>query len=232
MVPIKDLLTGAETHRRKTGRPLVILSYAQSLDGGIAARRDTPLLLSSAAAMEMTHQLRAAHDGILVGIGTLLADDPRLNVRLAQGRDPQPVVLDSRLRFPLDAALLRGSRPAWIACLPGVDPQKRVELEQRGATVLSLPEGEDGRVSLPDLLSCLGEKGLSSLMVEGGAGVITSFLAQGLADRLVLTVAPLIIGGLRAVHPEAALSSQPRLENPGYERLGDDLIVWGALSYR
>jgi len=231
MVPIDELLSGAKTHRQKTGRPLVTLSYAQSLDGSITARRGIPMHLSGPASMEMTHQLRAAHDGILVGIGTLLADDPRLSVRLAKGRDPQPVVLDSRLRFPLDASLLQGSRLPWIASLPGADPQKRVELEKRGATILSLAEDDDGRVSLPDLLRCLAEKGLNSLMVEGGASVISSFFAQGLADRLVLTIAPVIIGGLRAVEPESGLISRPRLENPGYERLGDDLIVWGALSY-
>ena len=231
MVPIDELLAGAETHRHKTGRPLVTLSYAQSLDGSIAARQGIPRRLSGPASMEMTHQLRAAHDGILVGIGTILADDPRLNVRLVQGRDPQPVVLDSRLRFPLDASLLQGSCPPWIASLPGVDPQKRVELKEHGAIILSLVESEDGRVSLPDLLRCLAEKDLNSLMVEGGARVITSFLSQRLADRLVLTIAPIIIGGLRVVEPEATLVSQPRLKNPGYERLGDDLIVWGALSY-
>lgn len=231
MVPIDELLAGAQKHRHNTGRPLVTLSYAQSLDGSITAERGIPLRLSSPASMEMTHHLRAAHDGILVGIGTLLADDPRLNVRLVQGRDPQPVVLDSRLRFPLDANLLKGNRPPWIASLPGTDPQKRVELEKHGATILSLAEGGDGRVSLPDLLTCLADKGLNSLMVEGGASVITSFFVQGLADRLVLTIAPVIIGGLRAVEPEASLASLPRLENVGFERLGGDMIVWGALSY-
>jgi 3,4-dihydroxy 2-butanone 4-phosphate synthase/GTP cyclohydrolase II len=180
--------------------------------------------------MAKTHRLRAAHDGILVGIGTVLADDPRLNVRLAEGRDPQPIVLDTRLRLPLNARLLKGSRPPWIAALPGANPQKQAQLEESGARVLSLPPGEDGRISLAALLSCLAELGLNSLMVEGGARVITSFLAQGLVDHLVLTVAPVIVGGLRAVDAEAVLPAPLRLILPGYERLGDDLIVWGKIS--
>jgi 3,4-dihydroxy 2-butanone 4-phosphate synthase/GTP cyclohydrolase II len=227
MLPIDELLAGARAHRQKTGRPLVTLSYAQSLDGSIAARRDSPLRLSGPEAMALTHRLRAAHDGILAGIGTVLADDPRLNVRLADGRDPQPVVLDSRLNLPLDARLLGNNRLPWIAALQGADPQKQRQLEQRGARILILPAGQDGRISLPALLDCLAELGLNSLMVEGGASVITSFLAQGLVDRLVLTVAPVIVGGLRAVDSEAAFPMRPQLKNPGYERLGDDLIVWG-----
>ncbi len=229
-VPIDELLAGARTYRQSTGRPLVTLSYAQSLDGSIAVRRGSPLRLSGPEAMAMTHRLRLAHDGILVGIGTVLADDPRLNVRLAEGRDPQPVVLDSRLRLPLYASLLGGSRLPWIAALPGVDPHKQAQLEARGAQILSLPAGEDGRISLSALLSRLAELGLDSLMVEGGARVITSFLVQGLVDRLVLTVAPVVVGGLHAVDAEAALPAPLRLILPGYERQGDDLIVWGKIS--
>jgi 3,4-dihydroxy 2-butanone 4-phosphate synthase/GTP cyclohydrolase II len=232
MIPIEELLAGANSHREKTGRPLVMLSYAQSLDGSLAARRGSPLHLSGPASLEMTHRLRLAHDAILVGIGTVLVDDPRLNVRLPGLKpgytDPQPVVLDSHLRFPLDRQLLHGTRLPWIAALPGADPQKQVELEQRGARILHLPPGKDGRLLLPALLSCLGELEINSLMVEGGASVIASFLEQGLADRLVLTIAPLLVGGFHIeIGRDAVL---PRLENVGTERLGDDLIVWGEIS--
>ena len=228
MVSIDELLAGARAHQLKTGRPLVTLTYAQSLDGSIAARRDSQLHLSGPESMAMTHRLRTAHDGILVGIGTVLADDPRLTVRLVEGRDPQPVVLDSRLRLPLDARLLSNNRPPWIATLPGADPEKQSELEQRGARILSLPAGEDGRISLPELLRCLAELGLNNLMVEGGASVITSFLAQGLVDNLILTIAPVIIGGLGAIEAQGAVPHY-RLDSPAYERLGDDFIVWGKI---
>ena len=92
MVPIERLLARAEEHRRKIGRPLVTLAYAQSLDGSLSAGRGHPLNLSGSEAQEITHRLRAAHDAILVGIGTVLADDPRLTVRLVKGPQPQPVV--------------------------------------------------------------------------------------------------------------------------------------------
>jgi riboflavin-specific deaminase-like protein len=161
----------------------------------------------------------------------VLSDDPRLNVRLpglASGyTDPQPVVLDSHLRFPLERRLLNGGRPPWVAALPEADPQKQVQLEQRGARILHLPPGDDGRLSLTALLSCLGELGISSLMVEGGSRVIASFLAQGLVERLVLTIAPLLVGGLHVKLARDAIL--PRLDNIGYERLGQDLIVWGEV---
>ena len=102
------------------GRPVVTLSYAQSLDGSIAARRGFPLQISGTESAQLTHQLRAVHDAILVGIGTVLADDPHLTVRHAQGKDPQPVVLDSQLRFPLGAKLLRERSP-WIATTSRAD---------------------------------------------------------------------------------------------------------------
>jgi 3,4-dihydroxy 2-butanone 4-phosphate synthase/GTP cyclohydrolase II len=218
----------AECKAGKNGRPLVTLSWAQSLDGSLSARRGEPLRLSGPQSMQLTHRLRAAHDAILVGIGTLLSDDPRLSVRLVEGRDPQPVVLDSRLRFPSQAALLEGARPPWIAHLPGADPEKQVELEGRGARLLVLPPDEEGRVSLPALLDCLSELGIRSLMVEGGASVIASFLAQGLADRMLVTIAPIIVGGLHM--DEGRLPNPAYVKNTGFERLGEDLVVWGVVS--
>ena len=139
--------------------------------------------------MAMTHGLRAAHEAILVGIGTVLADNPRLNVRLVEGPDPQPVILDSRLRFPPYANLLKNGRSPLIAANAGADAERRQALEAAGARVLVLP-GNNGWVDLADLLKHLGSMGINSLMVEGGARVITSFLASRLVDQVVLTLAP------------------------------------------
>ena len=113
-VALEPLLTGINQHFQEQGRSWVTLSYAQSLDGSIAARRGSPLVLSGSATLEITHHLRSRHAAILVGIGTLLADDPQLTVRLVPGEDPQPVVLDSQLRFPLDARLLQTTKSPWI----------------------------------------------------------------------------------------------------------------------
>ena len=232
VIPILDqvceFLQSAAAHRRRTGRPLVTLSYAQSLDGSIADRPGRPLALSGSQAMAMTHGLRAAHEAILVGIGTVLADNPRLNVRLVSGQDPQPVVVDSRLRFPPYANLLKNRRSPWIATSEGADPERQQALEAAGARVLRL-QGSNGWVNLAGLLGQLGSLGINSLMVEGGAQIITSFLVSRLVDQVVLTIAPLLVGGLRVVDHlgHSSLRRFPRLKNLSFQQLGDDLVLRG-----
>lgn len=210
-------------------RPRVGLCFAQSLDGSLALERGRPTLLSGPQSARLTHALRAAHDAILVGGGTVLADDPQLTVRHAPGPDPQPVILDSRLRTPPGAFLVaRHPRRAWIAALEGADRARRAALEASGAQVLALPASAAGGVDLPALLDCLAGRGVRRLMVEGGAQVLTRFLAEGLADWVCITLAPCFIGGLRAL--EAPLPGLPRLQDVIYQTVGDDLVVWGKLS--
>jgi GTP cyclohydrolase II len=223
-----SILSTAAAHRRHTGRPYVTLTYAQSLDGSIAGRPGHPLPLSGAASMALTHSLRAAHDAILVGIGTVLADNPNLNVRLVNGKNPQPVIVDSRLRFPVYANLLRHGRTPWIATGERADAERQQALEAAGARVLRV-SGSNGWVDLPALLAQLGELGISSLMVEGGAQIITSFLASRLVDQVVVTIAPLLVGGLRAVDSLGYGSAKglPRLTRLSYLPLGDDLVLRG-----
>jgi GTP cyclohydrolase II len=215
-----------------TGRPFVTLSYAQSLDGSIAARRGEPLMLSGTESMMMTHRLRAEHDAILVGIGTVIGDDPRLTVRLVAGDSPQPVVLDSRLRFPLTASLLSGPQKPWIATVEDAPSANEKALQHVGARVVRLPATKEGKVDLRALLAYLRRQGIASLMVEGGAGVITSFLSEGLADRLVLTVAPNLVGGIPAIQMQTTngRSILPRLQQPSFTQVGSDLVVIGNLT--
>jgi riboflavin-specific deaminase-like protein len=232
MIPILDqvieCLRSAPAHRRRTGRPFVTLSYAQSLDGSIADRPGRPLALSGPQAMALTHGLRTLHQAILVGIGTVLADNPRLNVRLVEGPDPQPVVVDSRLRFPPYANLLKNRRTPLIATTEGADPERQHPLEAAGARVLRLP-GSNGWVDLAGLLGQLGSMGINSVMVEGGAQIITSFLASRLVDQVILTIAPLLVGGLRVVDHLSRSSRRrfPRLQRLSYQQLGDDLVLRG-----
>ena len=218
------------------GRPFVTLSYAQSLDGSIAARRGATTPISGPEALRLTHQLRAHHDAILVGIGTVLADDPQLTVRLVPGPNPQPVIVDSRLRLPPTARLLGDGRP-WIATTDAADRRRQAALEAAGARVVRLPADDAGRVSLPALLAYLHRQGIRSLMVEGGAQVITGILADRLADRLVVTIAPLLLGGLNAVatgRPSgpAALNGHllPALLRPRYRVVGRDVVLFGELE--
>jgi 3,4-dihydroxy 2-butanone 4-phosphate synthase/GTP cyclohydrolase II len=240
MIPIENLLQGAGDHRHATGRPWVTLSYAQSLDGSLTARRGSPFSLSGGESLTLTHRLRAAHDAVLVGIGTVLADDPKLTVRLVEGSQPLPVILDSHLRCPPQANLLKGSRRPCIAALEDAPGTRKASLEAAGAQVLRFSPDEAGRIRLPALLECLAGLGINSLMVEGGGEVISAFLSQRLVDQVVLTIAPLFLGGYRSVGQDVSVPPveqghgaapvYPRLRDAGSENLGDDLIVWGRLN--
>lgn len=212
-------------------RPFVTLSYAQSLDGSISVAPDASLPLSSPESLEMTHRIRAAHDAILVGIGTVIADDPRLSVRLHAGNNPQPIILDTQLRFPTDAQLLADSTIPWVLAGDRAARDRQVALESAGARVMRVTNEPRGGVHLPSALASLHAQGIRSIMVEGGARVITSFLRDRLVDLLILTIAPVIVGGLRGV---GNLSLAPgdqllKLEQIHHSAFGPDLVVWGPV---
>ena len=216
-----------DSYREESGRPFVTLSYAQSLDGCLTLHQGTASPVSGDAAMKITHQLRAAHDAILVGVGTVLADDPRLTARLADGDDPQPIIVDSHLRTPSTARLV--DRGVWIATTSSADGDRCHMLEQAGARIVTLPADSTGKVDLESLLLWLGGQNISRLMVEGGGEVITSFLRERLANRLVITLSPVLAGGYRAVSDmgTAQWGELPRLRSLSVEAAGEDLIVWG-----
>jgi riboflavin-specific deaminase-like protein len=180
--------------------PWVTIKYAQTLDGRIATRSGESQWISGSDSLVYAHELRATHDAILVGVGTVLRDDPRLTVRLVEGRSPLRVVADSALRTPPGAALLDGPEPPLFAATATADPARRADLEARGAQVIVLPSQEDGRVDLQALLVALAARGMRSVLVEGGAEMITSLLRRRLAHRLVVCVAPKVLGlGVEAI---------------------------------
>jgi riboflavin-specific deaminase-like protein len=206
----------------------VTLSYAQSLDGSLTACPGRREPLSGPEALRLTHWLRASHAAILVGIGTVLIDDPRLTVRLVAGAHPRAVVVDSQLRTPPTANVLcRGRGHPWIATTAAASAERRARLEAAGARVLPLPATPGGQVDLAALLAWLAAEGITTLMVEGGARIITSFLAAGLVDQVVLTLAPRLLGGPRALGEVGAEARArlPRLASVRYTQLGGDLIV-------
>lgn len=225
-------LVAAETATRARSWPWVTLSYAQTLDGSIAAEPGKPFEISSPETMQITHRLRAEHDAILVGIGTVLADDPLLNVRLVDGKDPQPIILDSRLRTPLDSRLIqRSDLHPWIVF--STDPEKGREeaLAAAGARLLRVERRPDGRLSLPQLLECVKSLGITSVMVEGGSRVISSFLQASLVDWAVITISPRWSGGLPAFERDAGSQSNlPYLIEPNYQQCGPDLVVSGRVA--
>ncbi|TVP59665.1 MAG: GTP cyclohydrolase [Halomonadaceae bacterium] len=212
-----------------TGRPHVTLCYAQSWDGSITTAPGKTMSLSSDAGMQMTHQLRSLHDGILVGIGTVLADNPRLNVREWSGSDPQPIVLDSRLRMPPDSKLCQNDEPhCWVLTTPSAATHRN------DCELIVVPGDEDGHVNLNKALEILHQRGIRHLMVEGGASVITAFLRAGLADAAVLTIAPVFIGGYNAIGSlgDADNRAFPHMVPLNSCQLGNEMMVWGRLSYR
>ncbi|RGB31695.1 dihydrofolate reductase-like domain-containing protein, partial [Rhizophagus diaphanus] len=177
-------------------RPFVTLTYAQSLDGKISGIGGKQLRLSCEESMIMTHRLRTYHDGIMVGIGTIINDDPRLTE--SKINQPQPIILDSELRFPLSAKLLTSNecKSPWIFTSHNCDNEKRKILEQLGAKVIPIDSDQIGQLSLTHLLSILHIQpfSINHLMVEGGARIIQSFLKNELIDLLIVTTAPVFVG--------------------------------------
>lgn len=232
----------AHSYFAQTGLPHVTLSYAQSLDGSIAAAPGHPIAISSPESMQLTHALRASHDAILIGVETQLSDNPRLNVRLVKGPNPQPVVVDSHLRISTSARLFE-EHPQVVVATLAQSVQQYAErysaLKQRNVSILPLPANAQGQVDLCVLLQALGERKIRSLMVEGGSRILTSMLMDKLARYVVVTVAPSYVGGYRVLqHQEAGTaasslfppSALPRLLNPIYTPMGTDMVVWGAVT--
>lgn len=222
-----------------TGRPWVILKYAMSADGKLATRTGDSQWITGLKARHLVHRLRNAVDAVAVGVDTVLADDPLLTTRLPRGgRDAVAVVLDSQARTPPTSALLRGSRGApVVVAVTAAAPAARVErLRSAGAEVEVLPEGPGG-VSWSHLLDRLGARGLTSLLVEGGARVAGSLVDAGLVDKLMVFMAPLVIGGSEAPGPVAGqgaetLSEALRLERVRFRRLGTDILLEGYAGGR
>jgi diaminohydroxyphosphoribosylaminopyrimidine deaminase/5-amino-6-(5-phosphoribosylamino)uracil reductase len=208
-------------------RPAVTLKWAMSLDGHIATASGESQWISSPAGRRWALRLREGHDAVLVGSGTALADDPRLNRRLDLAAGPiLRVVLDRRLRLAPQARMLAEPGPVLVYTEAG-DPRRTSALEAGGATVARLPRVEPGAV-LADLFT----RGVHSLLVEGGGEILAAFLEAGAFDRVAVCCAPILIGGDRAPSPVGGrgietLAEAPRLEGVKVERQGGDLLVTG-----
>jgi diaminohydroxyphosphoribosylaminopyrimidine deaminase / 5-amino-6-(5-phosphoribosylamino)uracil reductase len=223
-----------------SGRPFVTLKAGMTLDGRIATASGESRWITSAAARRAAQQLRRRHDAVLVGVGTILADDPRLTVR-SGGRvgatQPLRVVLDGRLRTPPAARVLRGGAggPALILTLKGGSAARRARLERAGAVVLEVP-GRAGRIDLSKALRVLGRRGITSLLVEGGSEVLGAALDAAIGDRVVLFVAGRLLGG-RGARPVFGGRGAPRLQGAArveplsVRRVGGDLVVEGRLTF-
>ncbi|MEM9987887.1 MAG: bifunctional diaminohydroxyphosphoribosylaminopyrimidine deaminase/5-amino-6-(5-phosphoribosylamino)uracil reductase RibD [Pseudomonadota bacterium] len=221
-------------HSLTSSRPYVYAKLAMSLDGYTATRTGQSKWITGPEARAKGHNLRQQTDAILVGVGTVLADDPRLDPR-PEGRESAPslkVVLDTHLRTPLDAKLLSSPGPVLMAVGPNTDADKRAAFEERGATVLPLPL-VGGRPSLPILLRHLKTIPCQSVMVEGGGSLLGSAFDEKLVDEVWAFMAPLIMGGgqpaINGIGP-AHVQEALRLENISTESLGQDLFLRGTIA--
>jgi len=217
--------------RMREGRPHVTLKLAVSADGkaGLAGRR--PAAITGEAVRERVHRCRAMHDAILVGVGTALADDPLLTVRLPGmvHRSPVRIVLDSALRLSPESKLARGARavPLWILAGPDAPPPHADALRAQGAEVLQV-QGSGDRRDLASALKLISARGITRLLVEGGPTVAGAFLTAGLVDQAVLLRSPIEIGpdGIDALEglPLTALTRSPRLHSRSVETVGNDTV--------
>jgi GTP cyclohydrolase II len=209
-------------------RPFVVLRYTQTLDGRILARSAEPDPASAEAQVVIWNALRAACDAVLVGVGTVLADNPSLTVRAIPGRSPARVILDSTLRTPMTAAVLSLDAPTYLMTNSQVDDQsKRQALAARQIAIRSVPPGRGG-LDISAVLRQLYAEGIRSVVAEGGPSVITSLLAANAADRVVVSISPQIRGHGPGGFGELGdgVSVQPlRLNGQSVHLVGDTIIV-------
>jgi diaminohydroxyphosphoribosylaminopyrimidine deaminase / 5-amino-6-(5-phosphoribosylamino)uracil reductase len=184
----------------RTGLPFVTLKFAQTLDGRIAAASGHSRWISSPPSLRFAHRLRAHNDAILVGASTVAVDDPALTCRLVRGRNPIRIVVDSRLRLSPDSIIFSDGKRTLAVSSHRAPAKRRILLEKKGIEVVQIGSNPEGRIDLHELLTLLGKREISSLLVEGGANLATSFLRERLADRLIVILAPKIVGvGINAI---------------------------------
>lgn len=218
--------------RVRTGRPLVSLKLAASLDGRIAARSGESRWITGERARERAHLLRAEHDAIMVGSGTVVADDPQLTCRLPglAHRSPVRIAVDSQLHIPATARLVAEARQqsTWVVMTGSADPKRQAAFRAAGVELIAADTDSLGRVDLSAALGLLGARGLTRLLVEGGGRLAAALLRAGLVDRLIWMGAPVLIGGdgIPAIANLGldGLADAPRFEHIATEVVGGDVV--------
>jgi len=224
-------LNEAYIKHRRTGLPFVIAKWAMTLDGRIATRSGDSRWISGEASRALVHGLRGQVDAILVGIGTVLRDDPRLTARLPERRHPARVIVDSTLRLPRDAHVLaRDGAPVIVATTSRSRPDIRRDLEACGVELI-VADGPAGRVDLRALFETLGRRGVVSLLVEGGGTIHGACFDAGLVDKLMVFVCPMVVGG-PGPSPVAGvgvehLAAAWRLDRATVRQIEQDVIIEG-----
>ena len=228
--PIGALLGTVRPTRTK---PYIVVKYAQTLDGRIATSSGDARWITGEEERRVSHALRASCDAVVVGVGTVLRDDPRLTVRMVPGASPIRVVLDSTLRVPDGARVLADDATTMIVTTDRSAAERRDDLRRLGVSLVVVPSGPGG-VDLAEALGVIREQGIRSALVEGGGEVITSFLADNLADRLVVAIAPRLLGsGTDAVRDLGVtdVSRSVRIEGRAVHLVGEDVLIAGDVAH-
>mgnify|MGYP000680407901 CR=1 FL=1 len=216
---------------KSRNRPFITLTYAQSLDGSIAAMDKTQLTLSGEESFTLTHELRSLHSSILVGIKTVMADNPRLTVRLVPGNNPTPVILDTHGKISPDAKVFQEQeRNVLIVGSRKSGPFDTFYTTNNGYKKLYCETEESGLLDLNHLMSLLQNQNIESVMVEGGARVISNFLSAGLVDCLLLTISPRLVGGYNALSHYGL--SQLGFKKSHFLSVGEDIVFWGCPEWK
>lgn len=227
-----DRLNQVFFHYIQTKRPFVTLKYAMTLDGKIAAYTGVSRWITSPTARAHVHQQRHQHSAIMVGLGTVLMDDPLLTCRLPDGggKHPLRIICDSQLRTPLSAQVVQTARavPTLLATC-NADRQRQACYEQAGCRVLRIPE-RDGHIALPQLMERLGAEGIDSILLEGGSTLHWAALESGIVQRVQAYIAPKLLGGQQAKGPIGGLGFPTPdeaifLENSRITQLGQDFLI-------
>ncbi|GEK32864.1 bifunctional diaminohydroxyphosphoribosylaminopyrimidine deaminase/5-amino-6-(5-phosphoribosylamino)uracil reductase RibD [Kurthia sibirica] len=219
-------------HNMLTSRPFVVSKFAMTLDGKLATHTGHSQWITGSEARQHVHELRNEMDAILVGVGTVLADNPSLTTRLdnRQGKNPIRIILDSQLRTPLDAHVMNTEEAQTIiAVSKNVDLHRLSDYEEKGVKILIISKDERG-LNLTELLTELYKMGITDLLVEGGGIVNASFLRAALIDKYFVYIAPKVLGGKNSVTPFAGanvetMDAAERLYFDDVSKFGDDLLI-------
>lgn len=217
-------------------RPFISLKYAMTLDGKIATASGDSQWVTGEAARTKAHYLRKTHDAVLVGVGTVLADNPELTTRLVKGKNALRIVLDSELRTPLTSAVLNEAANTLIFVGENYNKERAQALSQMDwVEVLQVPESTPGKLDLQAILKILSERQIRSVLVEGGSQVLGAFKDAGLVDRVYAFVAPKLCGGQDALSAVGGQGVQLmdaclQLEDLEVEQLEADVLITGKVK--
>ena len=236
-----DALNRVFFHYIQSGRPYVVLKYAMTMDGKIAAYTGNSRWITGEAARQNVHRDRNRYTAIMAGIGTVLADDPLLTCRIPEGKNPTRIIADTHLQIPLDAQIVKTAREVPTILAVGMrdtsapDAQaetdsKAAALQEAGCQILFVPTGEDGHLYLPSLMEKLGSMGIDSILLEGGSRLNWSALSAGQVHLLQAYLAPKLLGGDTARGPIGGIGyPNPedcvRLSAPTIRRFGEDILL-------